>query len=372
METNVQKRRDNKKSLRVKVISLGNAEVGKSCIIKRYCEKRFVPKYLATIGIDYGVTKVQVRDREIKVNIFDMAGHPFFYEVRNEFYKDSQGVVLVYDVGVRDSFSALDGWLGEMKQEMGSQANMDTIVFIVCANKTSCVVPVPKTPRPKEPNHFRPVALTSHLMKTMERIILRHLRLLVDTQLDPLQFAYQPEIRVDDAGIYLPFPVLLTPSSHHCSETFYDFVVASAIFYAVVDLTKRRVVDEGEGRLWAESRGFHYFETSAQSGEGVTDMFQAFFSAITDMCENGGRRPAVSEVTAGFTKEQADTVRRIRNSKDSWDMLGVKPGATREEVNKAYRKLAVLLHPDKCVAPGSEDAFKAVVNARTSLLKNIK
>lgn len=44
----------------------------------------------------------------------------------------------------------------------------------------------------------------------------------------------------------------------------------------------------------------------------------------------------------------------------------------REEVNKAYRKLAVLLHPDKCVAPGSEDAFKAVVNARTALLKNIK
>jgi len=44
----------------------------------------------------------------------------------------------------------------------------------------------------------------------------------------------------------------------------------------------------------------------------------------------------------------------------------------RDEVNKAYRKLAVLLHPDKCVAPGSEDAFKAVVNARTALLKNIK
>lgn len=44
----------------------------------------------------------------------------------------------------------------------------------------------------------------------------------------------------------------------------------------------------------------------------------------------------------------------------------------REEVNKAYRKLAVLLHPDKCVAPGSEDAFKAVVNARTALLKSIK
>ncbi|XP_018608438.1 dnaJ homolog subfamily C member 27 [Scleropages formosus] len=272
METNVQKRRETR-SLRVKVISLGNAEVGKSCIIKRYCEKRFVPKYLATIGIDYGVTKVQVRDREMKVNIFDMAGHPFFYEVRNEFYKDSQGVILVYDVGQKESFDSLDGWLDEMKQELGSISNMESIVFVVCANK--------------------------------------------------------------------------------------------------VDLTKRRVVDESEGRLWAESRGFFYFETSAQSGEGINEMFQVFFSSIADMCENGGKRP-IAEVNLGFTKEQADTIRRIRSSKDSWDMLGVKPGATKEEINKAYRKLAVLLHPDKCVAPGSEDAFKAVVNARTALLKNIK
>jgi len=81
--------------------------------------------------------------------------------------------------------------------------------------------------------------LTSHLMKTTERIILRHLRPLVGTQLDPLQFAYQLGIGVDDAVIYMlhrsllhledsrstvrvmfffTSPVLLTPSSLHCSE----------------------------------------------------------------------------------------------------------------------------------------------------------
>ncbi|XP_063298057.1 dnaJ homolog subfamily C member 27 isoform X2 [Pelobates fuscus] len=273
METNLQKRKESRKALRIKVISMGNAEVGKSCIIKRYCEKRFVPKYQTTIGIDYGVTKVQMKEREIKVNIFDMAGHPFFYEVRNEFYKDTQGVILVYDVCLKESFESLDAWLAEMKQELGSQGNIENVVFVVCANKIDC-------------------------------------------------------------------------SKHRC-------------------------VDESEGRLWAESRGFLYFETSAQSGEGINEMFQSFYSSIVDMCENGGKRP-MSSINIGFTKEQADTIRRIRSSKDSWDMLGVKPGATRDEVNKAYRKLAVLLHPDKCVAPGSEDAFKAVVNARTALLKNIK
>ena len=69
--------------------------------------------------------------------------------------------------------------------------------------KTSCVVPVPKTTHPKEPNHYRPVALTSHLMKTMERIILTHLRPLVSLTMDPLQFAYKPGIVVEDALIYL-------------------------------------------------------------------------------------------------------------------------------------------------------------------------
>lgn len=273
MDANLPRRREPGKSLRIKVISMGNAEVGKSCIIKRYCEKRFVSKYLATIGIDYGVTKVQVRDREVKVNIFDMAGHPFFYEVRNEFYKDTQGVLLVYDVGQKDSFDALDTWLAEMKQDLGPHGNMDNVVFVVCANKIDC--------------------------------------------------------------------------------------------------PKHRCVDENEGRLWAESKGFLYFETSAQTGEGINEMFQTFYTSIVDLCENGGKRP-IPNSSAGFTKEQADTIRRIRNSKDSWDMLGVKPGASRDEVNKAYRRLAVLLHPDKCVAPGSEDAFKAVVNARTAVLKNIK
>ncbi|KAI3369406.1 hypothetical protein L3Q82_007480 [Scortum barcoo] len=69
--------------------------------------------------------------------------------------------------------------------------------------KTSCIVPVPKTPHPKELNSYRPVALTSHLMKTLERLVLAHLRPLVSSFMDPLQFTYQPDIGVDDAVIYL-------------------------------------------------------------------------------------------------------------------------------------------------------------------------
>lgn len=53
---------------------MGDTKVGKSCIIKRYCEGRFVQKYITTIGVDYGVKKVTVSGRKVAVNFFDLSG----------------------------------------------------------------------------------------------------------------------------------------------------------------------------------------------------------------------------------------------------------------------------------------------------------
>src|SRR5690348_15129636 len=71
--------------VRIKIISMGALGSGKSCLIKRYCEERFVTKYISTIGIDYGVKPVTVRGQHVRVNFWDLSGHPDFFEIRNEF-----------------------------------------------------------------------------------------------------------------------------------------------------------------------------------------------------------------------------------------------------------------------------------------------
>jgi GTPase SAR1 family protein len=58
--------------IRVRIVMVGSERSGKSCLIKRYCEKRFVSKYLPTIGIDYGATKIYVD----KVNVTNFSFSP--------------------------------------------------------------------------------------------------------------------------------------------------------------------------------------------------------------------------------------------------------------------------------------------------------
>lgn len=118
------------KTFRIKVISMGDQAVGKSCLIKRFCEDKFVQKYIPTIGVDYGVKPLRLGEYELRVNFWDLAGPAEYCEVRNEFYKDAQGCLLVYDVTSRASFENLPAWLDEAREHKA-----DNMVIFVAATK---------------------------------------------------------------------------------------------------------------------------------------------------------------------------------------------------------------------------------------------
>lgn len=50
-------------------------------------------------------------------------------------------------------------------------------------------------------------------------------------------------------------------------------------------------------------------------------------------------------------------VNRVKSNDNLYHKLNIKTNATVPEIKKAYKKLALLLHPDKNTAPGSGEEF---------------
>ncbi len=70
---------------------------------------------------------------------------------------------------------------------------------VPCCFKCSTIIPVPKKPTITGLNDYRPVALTSVVMKSLERLVLAYLKDITRPLLDPLQFAYRANRSVNDA-----------------------------------------------------------------------------------------------------------------------------------------------------------------------------
>ena len=91
--------------------------------------------------------------------------------------------------------------------------------------KQSIVVPVPKISTPKTLNDFRPVALTSQIMKQFEKLVKLELVAKTVNQLDPFQFAYRENRGVQDATVTLLNLLFkhLEGSKNHARLLFIDF-----------------------------------------------------------------------------------------------------------------------------------------------------
>jgi small GTP-binding protein len=117
---------------RFKFVILGDHEVGKTSIIRRFVEKRFSEDYRATIGLNVLTHTFEFFGNEIGVTLYDLGAQKFFRRFRKTYYTGTQAAFIVFDLTNRDSFKNISNWYKELKEFTSD----DEIPIILVGNKS--------------------------------------------------------------------------------------------------------------------------------------------------------------------------------------------------------------------------------------------
>ena len=104
------------KPLLLKVVLGGDAQVGKTSLIQRYCTGRFDPLRKMTVGVDFHLYDIRVDQTAARLVVWDMGGQERFAFARRAFYGGTQAVGLIYDASNRTSFYNLTRWWREARE----------------------------------------------------------------------------------------------------------------------------------------------------------------------------------------------------------------------------------------------------------------
>ena len=107
------------KTYEAKIITLGDSQVGKTSLILRFLEDRFLTTYLSTIGFDlkHKIIKLDNGDK-IKLIIHDTAGQERFKSLSRNYIKKANGILVVFDVTNKQSFVNIENWIKCAKEEI--------------------------------------------------------------------------------------------------------------------------------------------------------------------------------------------------------------------------------------------------------------
>jgi small GTP-binding protein len=114
--------------LKLKLLLIGDTSVGKTSMILKYTDNKFPETHIATIGVEYKSKTIYTDKYKITLNIWDTSGQERFKSITKNFFRNTNGVLFVYDITSYKSFSNIKNWMkdSEMYEKFDS---------IICGNK---------------------------------------------------------------------------------------------------------------------------------------------------------------------------------------------------------------------------------------------
>jgi len=96
----------------MKVITLGETDVGKTSIIKRYINNIFDEKAFSTCGLNFTFKKVKLKNgKSINIKLIDTAGQEKYRAIVKSYFKNVDAVLFVFSLENKESFDYMTDWI---------------------------------------------------------------------------------------------------------------------------------------------------------------------------------------------------------------------------------------------------------------------
>ncbi|XP_072954416.1 ras-related protein RABC2a-like [Typha angustifolia] len=114
-----------------KILLIGDSGVGKSSLLVSFISNQ-TEDLAPTIGVDFKIKHLTVGGKKLKLTIWDTAGQERFRTLTTSYYRGAQGIILVYDVTRRETFTNLaDVWA----KEVGLYSTNQDCIKMLVGNK---------------------------------------------------------------------------------------------------------------------------------------------------------------------------------------------------------------------------------------------
>ena len=130
-----------------KLLVVGDAGVGKTCLITRFVDDVFSSTSKSTIGVDFKATSVMMDGRQVALQVWDTAGQERFRALTTSYYRGAHGVIVVYDVTEQASFDHLEQWMKDVDLYSGEE-----VTKLLIGNKDD--MPAKKVVDPEQAREF--------------------------------------------------------------------------------------------------------------------------------------------------------------------------------------------------------------------------